>query len=384
MKQLHRHAQAGFTMVELLVATLISSIILLAIYFVFISGSEQYYRQEQIVQMQEGMRFAMEYLKADLRNAGRLTVVNGNLISSGLCSAPLNGPDGLPLTAVRLYEGEVVVGALSENGMSPDRVRLLADVSGAVTLSTQTAIGLTVVLNDASLATTAEAQTMLAPGDGARFLSAYKPGYYLHIASLDSKQFDLVPIEEVNFAGGSPIITLARNTCMRVGECDGRCLVNPVQLVEYAVINDGGDRKSDLVRRVIDARPGVGVLGNPLRIAEFAVNLQVWGTYDSHGVGSTADIKADNNPQDDIGNWAPAVAAEADALNVHPERIRALNVLLAIRTPREDPSFRTNPDFVGKPADQMWFDLDNGVTPGYARVTTLQSEVETPNLNRGL
>ena len=74
----HRRRAAGFTMVELLIALFLSSVVMLAVYFVFISNTEQYYRQEQIVQMQENMRFALEHLKNDMRNAGRLTVVNGN------------------------------------------------------------------------------------------------------------------------------------------------------------------------------------------------------------------------------------------------------------------------------------------------------------------
>ena len=72
-----RRANHGFTFVELLVALLFAGIIMVAAYLVFISASRQYYVQEQVVQMQESMRFAMEFLKNDLRGTGRLTVVNG-------------------------------------------------------------------------------------------------------------------------------------------------------------------------------------------------------------------------------------------------------------------------------------------------------------------
>ena len=64
-----RHHSHGFTLIELMVATLLSSVVLMAVYFVFITNTQQYYVQEQLVRMQESMRFGMEYLKNDLRNA---------------------------------------------------------------------------------------------------------------------------------------------------------------------------------------------------------------------------------------------------------------------------------------------------------------------------
>ncbi len=59
---------------------MLSGAVLTSIYFVFISNSRQYYTQEQIVQMQESMRFALEYLKNDLRNAGQMALVNGTAV----------------------------------------------------------------------------------------------------------------------------------------------------------------------------------------------------------------------------------------------------------------------------------------------------------------
>ena len=63
-----------FTFVELLVA-LFAGIVMVQPFVPM--ASRQYYAQEQIVQMQESMRFALEYVKNDLRSVGRLSVVNG-------------------------------------------------------------------------------------------------------------------------------------------------------------------------------------------------------------------------------------------------------------------------------------------------------------------
>ena len=73
----------------------------------------------------------------------------------------------------------------------------------------------------------------------ARFERAYRPGYFLRIESLDAGKFDLLPIQAVNWNGGRPTVTLAAQVCPQLRGCmQGRCLVNPVQLVEYVVRTD--------------------------------------------------------------------------------------------------------------------------------------------------
>ena len=125
-----------------------------------------------------------------------------------------------------------------------------------------------------------------------------------------------------------------------------------------------------------------------LNVAEYAINLQVWGTYDARPAATgPPSMPVDPNPTDDVGNWANT-ANEADVFNTSPHRIRALNVLLATRSAREDAELHTAPDKAKAPAqrlaaDRTWFDVTPegaGVNPNYARVTTLTARVETPNL----
>ena len=62
-RDLHRRRGGrGFSLVEIMVALLISAIVLLTVFFVFVTNTEHYYRQEQVVQMQERMRFALNGL----------------------------------------------------------------------------------------------------------------------------------------------------------------------------------------------------------------------------------------------------------------------------------------------------------------------------------
>ena len=168
--------------------------------------------------------------------------------------------------------------------------------------------------------------------------------------------------------------------------------VNPVQSVRYRIIADPADRtKTNLVRELLDAsNPAIVLAGGTLTVAEFVVNLQVWGTYDSrpNPAPKTPVIADDPRLTDDIGNWTPVSVDEATPFNGRPHRIRALNVLLATRSNREDPDMHLAPDIARAAgariaADRTWFDVTEegpGVTPAYARVTTLTARVETPNL----
>lgn len=60
----------GFTLVEVMVALAIAGILTTAIYAVFISQSKTYSAQEQIVDLQRGLRYGMSLLENDLRQAG--------------------------------------------------------------------------------------------------------------------------------------------------------------------------------------------------------------------------------------------------------------------------------------------------------------------------
>ncbi|MCA9557152.1 MAG: prepilin-type N-terminal cleavage/methylation domain-containing protein [Myxococcales bacterium] len=389
-RSLARARAAGFTMVELLLAVFLSAIVLVAIYYVFIANSQQYYRQEQVVQMQEGMRFALEYLKTDLRNAGRMAVTNSTdplRRDPGLCAA-VQGINGVVL-ADDTAGGQVpAILANAPNAVRPDEVTMLLDVSGSVPLATRRVAGATVLVLPEDRQLTGEARSMLA--SQARFENTWRAGQFVRIHALASDAKDFAVVTDAQYNGGAPTVTLGRNTCLPTGVCDaGGCLINPVEQVRYRLRADPADAtntKTDLHREVVDARNANNVLED-LIVAEYAVDLQVWGTYDVRGdlPGAQPDVTLDEAPQDDVGNF-PGFAAEGAAMAARPERLRALNVLLATRTPREDPellvALNLNNPNARRAADRVWFELDPNID-GFARVATMVSEVATPNLVRG-
>ncbi len=63
-------SQKGVTLIELLVALVIASLIMAGVYKVVISQGKAYNVQEQVVEVQQGMRIAMDQMVNDIRMAG--------------------------------------------------------------------------------------------------------------------------------------------------------------------------------------------------------------------------------------------------------------------------------------------------------------------------
>lgn len=382
-----RRRERGLSLVEVLVAGLISSMVLLAIYFVFISNTENFYRQEQAIQVQERLRFALEYVKNDLRNAGRLTVVNGQTVSVEQVQGVL------PYRAVTLFEDDPPVEVLvaNDNGLRPDRIRLLVDTSGAAPLTVRSIFGDRILISDELYQVSETTRAVVRDGNDNSFRSLFGEGTLAFVRSTQSGKFAIAAVQQANYNGGQPEVVVDGARPLGLdAECGvGACQVNPVQLIEYAVVADPDDpTKTDLVRRRIHPDTDE-ILGPPVVIAEYVVNLQIWGTYDRRAIGVLVpEISADEDPRDDVGNWPAGLGGESIRMNTDPHRLRAFNVLLAVRSPREDPEFKVAPDRQTPvdervAADRTWFEVDPVFETGLARVATVVAEVETPNLNRG-
>jgi len=100
-----RVSNQGFTIVELMVAMVVSLLVMGAIYSTFLSQSKSYLVQEEVVAMQQNLRAAMFYMQREIRMAGcdpfdiggiGITAANANSISF---TEDVSPPDGDVLDA---------------------------------------------------------------------------------------------------------------------------------------------------------------------------------------------------------------------------------------------------------------------------------------------
>lgn len=98
----------GFTLIELLIALVISSILIAALYKTFISQQHTYTVQEQVVDMQQNARFAINQMVREIRMAGFGRQDSVFWGADGMHGKYKNiihpGDDGKSITVVGAYE----------------------------------------------------------------------------------------------------------------------------------------------------------------------------------------------------------------------------------------------------------------------------------------
>lgn len=68
----HAHKQNGFTLIELLIVVAITGIVMVAVYSVFMVNQRTAYTTDEVVEVQQNLRIAMETVTKDLYSAGFL------------------------------------------------------------------------------------------------------------------------------------------------------------------------------------------------------------------------------------------------------------------------------------------------------------------------
>ncbi len=120
-KHLRKRAPSGFTLVEILVALAITSILVTAIYRFFIGQHHAYTVQDQVIEMEQNARAAMDMIRRDLRMAG-YHAMGDDLIN--------NLSDFVPSSFIPTYPVAVNLDAnpkISEgSGSDPDVITFLA------------------------------------------------------------------------------------------------------------------------------------------------------------------------------------------------------------------------------------------------------------------
>ena len=391
---LYRATQAGFTLSELLLASLLSVMITSAVYQVFVNTSTNYAKQLEHTQAQSNLRFAAERVKAELRDFGRLTVLNttpnqrdpmycGDRTYKGLELKDNDTGDGF-------YERPE---ALELNQVRPDRLRLLIDASNATPLLVQRASGANLTLAPVQLQTSRASKRLMSPGSEARFRRLFE-GALARVTQVQTGRYDVVPVSGV-VADNARTVRLDEAPCASLACAAGGCVITPLHWSELAIVADArSPENTRLVRRRLELATGAPIAGSELVLADYAVDFQVWGDYDTRGLDPRAaapqvttrapEVPADAIINDDQGNWVAGGVSEAEVMNRWPHRLRGLSFLLAVRTPRIDPAFK-DPIVIAQPTPQerVSFKLRSADREGFTHVTTLTGSVENAHLYRG-
>lgn len=106
---LHKNKQSGFTMVELMIAMVISLVLLLVIGTVFVSSNQAFRVQDDNARLQESGRFTLEMLARNIKQAGSANIpFDGNkVLFEGDAVTGTAGADGAPDTLTIQYESMV-------------------------------------------------------------------------------------------------------------------------------------------------------------------------------------------------------------------------------------------------------------------------------------
>jgi len=388
---------AGFTLIELMVALVAGLVAISAAYYIGGASSRHFAEQQRIGQTQTAVRMAMMQLEADIERAGLHASPNSQVVDS--CGvAPPNR-----IQAVDFQPG-FYTGALPNAGANPgvraDRLILTGNyaTSDSYLVNTIGPTGSQIVLQPNWQAVRRDFGHWLTgdatapPFDATRFQQVFRPGRMLKLQTTTGKEL-FVTIQGTAPGGAGmqgPVINVAPNIPVGglcVGGLADGAMVSPLVQIEYAVVDPTSDAalsvlndpsadaalqvalgrtNSVLVRRELDFN-GAVINGTTRIVLEFVSDLRFGFVFDTSGPGVAPNIVRLEG------------AAAQGILNANPEQVRAVTVDLAARTRQHEERF----PFVARtdPATQRLTSYQvNALAPGAARVRSLHSEILLPNV----
>jgi len=362
---------AGYTLVELMVALVLSLVLTGSIYVIYENSISAQRVEGQLLDLQDRLRFGMEHLKRDLRRAGFLASPN-TAADDAVCSKP-----AYDLRAVTLYPNSGTVHqpwSGANPNVQPTTLLLFGDFFSGQLYKSSGISGNLVYLQ----------LTENFPSSEIEFNRVFNDNRYLRIVTHDRFEL-LIPIQTSNYVERTVTLELsvplvaAGNRCGITGFGEGLD-VNVAGFVRYRVAGDTRPGaplgKTDLIREEISHDGLTVVAGTQLVIADYAVDLQFY----DFGLDSDATGTA---PAMVVFPLITDVADEGGGgmlgtmTGSQPEDLRFLTVKLTVRTQEEDPTHSHLPR-TGLFAPLRSFEVDP--MDGAARTLTLASRVELSSL----
>jgi type IV pilus assembly protein PilW len=131
-----QRGKTGFTLIELLVALSISSILIAAVYRSFTAQHKVYHVQNEVMEMQQGVRVAMGILARDIRMAGFSSVVplSNPILVNPVEEGIRDGTDSIALQYQHNGAERTVMYFVDDDAVEPHLIRKVTE--GGVDLST--------------------------------------------------------------------------------------------------------------------------------------------------------------------------------------------------------------------------------------------------------
>jgi prepilin-type N-terminal cleavage/methylation domain-containing protein len=383
-----RRRRAGFTLLELMVALAIGTLVVATMYTLSGTSAHAFQTQQRISQLQLQTRLALERVRRDVAATGfggtpdsqreRSCFTRG--IAQQLLAVHLDRSDPVATAAIASMPGGPAAGT------TPDRLRLMGNFATSDTYliaNTGSASGNSILLQSTwqafrrSFASDPLGTTV----DTALFQSVFQAGRVLHIIHPRGYHFfTVVQGSSVDSAGRTPSITI-NPPLPAVDECNFAlcvgCQVSPLMTVEYGidtadniapalVPRDPGVTGTNTVlyRRELDPTNNTPIAGQTRVVLEWAVDFDVHVIRDTNG---------------GVAGGVPTLTVPEDALlDANAHQVRALQISLAARTPDTDPSFPWVAPSGTNPALTRFRVFTD--RPGAARVRTAMAEFVLENL----
>ncbi len=385
--------RAGFTLVELMVALTIGALVVAAVFSLGGASSRHFQEQQRVGVTQRSVRNAMERLRRDFSRAGYLHVSANNAPTVRTCNIPAI-PTQVP--AVQFVDSDAASNTVLDtvnrtaNRVSADRVRLTGAYATGDQFLVRTfnSAGNQVFLQTNWLAFRRNFVNQASSSiDVNRFNEVFRDGRMLHIETPNRTHFFVNIVgRSIDAAGTTARIDITPGVGLDNPCLDGLgrgALVTPISEVEYVIAGtpvgstlapnalDVSGPNTRLERRELDMVADTPLAGTARTVLEYAVDFNVdWIVDTNLVVGNPPNLVRLNG------------AAAQATLNATPWQVRSAIVSIAARTPEQDPRFPW-PDTwgagrpVGAPLNR--YQVFPG-RPGAARVRTMTTEIQMPNL----
>jgi len=389
----HRRRQAGFTLIEMMVALAIGALVIAAVFMLGGASARHFQEQQRVGVTQRSVRMAMSRLTRDVQLAGYMHVPSEQAPTVNRCPTP-----ALPRTvpAIWMADGDPTGNAALDsvnralNGVSADQLRLIGNFNTAdqYLIDSVNRGGNTLFLQERWLSfqrnftvpTTGGSRT----ADVQRFNATFAPGRMLHLETATRQHiFVTVSSAAIDSTARNATVTItpalgANNPCL-AGLGRGT-LVSPLSEIRYQIqaapagsttaprsANVVGPN-TQLVREELNMGDGTVIAGTRRTVLEYAIDFNI-------------DAWVDTSPPTLPPNIVRQNGAAAQAtIQARPWQVRSLVVSLAARTPEQDRRFPwtyTGGRAATDPLNRFRVFTDRD---GAARVRQITVDIQTPNL----